>query len=284
MKKGILLFISIIITTQLFSQEKIKGNRYVTINKTTINAFKKIVLSDDFKILLIESDISSVEIETDDNLHAVIQFKVVDSTLTFKKTKKIKSKRRLNITVFYTEKLNEIILKNDAEIEHLKTIEVNNLLLKINDYAIADLHVKSNTFKLVNNNKSRMQLRSKSKLTIESPNIDLILNKTSNTFLNIKTDSLKVNMNERSTTEIEGFSNVLSASINESGDFSGKNLKVKNTVLNSSGTSDFSIHASENITIDSSDKSKIDLYGNPKILITKFANFSKLNKKELPKK
>lgn len=284
MKRKALLLIIIIITSNLFSQEKIKGNGEVTINKTELSSFKKIIVDEDFEILLINSDMPSVEVETDENLHEVIEFKVIDSTLTFNKTKKIRSKKRLNITVFYTDELNEIILKEDAEIEALRTIKVDNMLLKINDYGIADLNIKSNTFKLINNNKSRIQLRSKSKLTIESSIVDLILNKSSNTFANIKTDSLKVNTNERSKIEIEGFSKVLNASINESSDFTGKDLEVTETFINSSGSSEFSIYTTDNITIESSDKSEIDLYGDAKIMINRFTNSSKLHKKELPKK
>ncbi len=284
MKKKALLLIIIIITSNLFSQEKIKGNGEVTINKTELSSFKKIIVDEDFEILLINSDMSSVEVEADGNLHEVIEFKVIDSTLTFNKTKKIRSKKRLNITVFYTDELNEIILKEDAEIEALRTIKADNMLLEINDYGIADLKIESNTFKLINNNKSRIQLRSKSKLTIESSIVDLILNKSSNTFANIKTDSLKVNTNERSKIEIEGFSKVLNASINESSDFTGRDLEVTETFINSSGSSEFSIYTTDNITIESSDKGEIDLYGDAKITINKFTNSSKLHKKELPKK
>ncbi len=281
MNKKITLFLfSIFISFTVFSQKKIKGNGVLTTKKTSLNTFYKVDIKNDFEITLIKSNENSIEIETDENILPAINFNVVDSILVVKTDKKIRPKKGLKITVFCTNSLREIQINNDVKMETLNTIHLNELVLKINDYAKATMSIHSKKFSLINHNKSRLQLNSKSKLNIDSPLVNLSLGESSYTDTTIKTDSLLVTLKERATLKTAGNSDYLKVLANESTDFKGKNLHSKKTFLAAKGSAEIIINTSEHITMEASENSEIELYGNPKIIINRFTNNAKILKKE----
>ena len=279
MNKNIYFLLFALITSISFSQEKIKGNRNVTTIKTELDNFKKIIIGEDFEVKLVKNESAAIEIETDENLHNVIQFNVVDSTFHIKTNKKIRSKKRLNITLYFTSALNDIELNTDAELEGINTVEVKNLFLTINDYAKAELTIKSENFKLVNNNKSRIQLNSRTKLDIESPKVNLTLNESSNTETTIKTIDLEVFMKRRATLRALGNTNFLKVTAIESTDFLGEKLSSIEANIVARDNAEYDINSTKEITISASQNSSIKLFGNAKITLSKFTDKAKILKK-----
>src|SRR5690606_35942323 len=106
MNKFILAFV-LLLTPMVYvaaqSDEKVKGDRNVTIKQTYIDPFNKIVVGEDFTVEIIYNSKPSVEVEADSNLHELINFDVVDGILTFATTKKITSSKRMNIKVNYSD-------------------------------------------------------------------------------------------------------------------------------------------------------------------------------------
>ncbi len=266
-------------TTSTIAQDKIKGNKNVTTIETEVNSFNKIVVGEKFNISFMKDDVASVEIKTDENLHDVIRFSVTDSVLKFKTLKRITSRRALEITVRYTDVLKEIELKDNAELNSVNTVDIMGIVLKINDNARANLNLKNHSFKLVNNNDSKFS--SKSRLNIESKLVDLELNESSNTEALITCDTLKLDMYQRANAKIEG--DIIKMIVNtiNSSNFTGKNLAVNQCKIIAEDSSDFSIQALDEITIDASGSSEISIYGNPTISIQKFSGTARLYKKEL---
>ena len=72
------LLVALIVTSLSFSQkkEKIKGSKIVTIAIKEINNFDNIEVGDNFEVLLVKGTKPSIEIETDDNLHEIINYEV----------------------------------------------------------------------------------------------------------------------------------------------------------------------------------------------------------------
>ena len=134
-----------------FAQDKIKGNKNVTIVETKIDDFKAISFGEKFEIELVQSNDPSVAIETDENLHEVIEFSVTDSVLNFRTLLKIQSRKQLKIIVNYTTKLRQILINDDAEISAIGTIKNKAIELRINDYSKAYLNIDNQYFKLINN-------------------------------------------------------------------------------------------------------------------------------------
>ena len=87
-----------VVGTYAQSKEKIKGNRDVTIKQAYIDPFEKIIVSGDFSIEIAYNEKPSVEIEADDNLHEVIEYKVENGILSFEALKRITTKKKLMIT------------------------------------------------------------------------------------------------------------------------------------------------------------------------------------------
>lgn len=275
------LAILILFTSITFGQNKIKGNKNVTIIQTEINSFNKLVLGEKFKVSILKDDVASIEIKTDENLHDVIKFNVSDSILRLKTTKRITSKRALDITIRYTESLNEIELNDDAELNSINAIDNSNVVLRLNDDAKANLNLRTNTFKLINNNKSTLKLNARSRFNIDSKMVELELNESSSTEALITSDTLKLDMYQRAFAKIEGDVKFMKSNTINSSNFVGKNLAVNECLIIAEDSSDFSIQSLDEITIESSGSSEISIYGDPKITLSKFSNTARLYKKEL---
>lgn len=281
MKKKLLLLLFIGSITYIHTQEKIKGNKNVTVVKTNVNAFKNILVKNSFEVSLSKASYNAVEIETDENLHDIITTSVIDSTLTIFTDKKIRSSKKLNITVFYNNDLKKITATEDAEIISINTVTSPNLAIEINDYAKVNISLNSDNFTFYNNNKSKINLNSKSKLDINSKQTFLKLKESSNSDIIIRTDTLNVTMQDNASTSIEGFTNTINSTTTSSSNFKGKNLNTKISKATVKDNSNFTINVSERIDIEASEKSETDVYGNGKIILVKFTNSSKLFKKEI---
>jgi hypothetical protein len=280
-KKGLLTLCIAMLAVKGFAQEKVKGNKNVTTVETIIDDFNTITFGDKFEIELIQSDATSVEIETDENLHEIIQFSVKDSVLSFSTSAKIQSSKRLNIVVNITKALRYIEVNDDAEVSAANTLKNDSLELKINDYAKAFLNIKNKKFTFTNNNRSTFGISSKSKLNIESDKVIIELNENSKTEALIETDSLKVEMYQGAFAKLEG--DVEHAVLNtiNSSDFSAKNLTINTCNLIIEDSSDATLHVVNELTLETSGTSDVNLYGDPKITINKFKGTSTLHKKEL---
>lgn len=279
--KFISLVILALFTSITLGQSKIKGNKNVTIIQTEINSFNKLVLGEKFTVSLIKDNVASIEIKTDENLHDVIKFNVSDSILRLKTTKRITSKKELEITVRYTESLNEIELNDDAELNSVNAIDNSNVVLRLNDDAKANLNLRTHTFKLINNNTSTLKLNARSRFNIDSKLVELELNESSSSEALITCDSLKLDMYQRAFAKIEGDVKFLKANTINSSNFIGKNLAVNYCEIIAEDSSDFEIQALDDIIIESSGSSEVFIYGDPKITINKFSDTARLYKKEL---
>ncbi len=270
----ILTFCCFIISTAQ-SSEKIKGNREVTIKQTYIDAFNKIIVGENFKIDIVYNEKSSVQIETDDNLHDVISFKVVDSVLMFSTSKRITSKKKMLITVNYTNVLHDIETRENAEIRSLTSLELKNASLKTVGNSKAYLNIRTDIFRFTSLDKAKVRLN----LTADSSSIELSDNTKLEALINSK--KIKMDLYQRANADIEGNSETLQLRVDNSSNFKGKNFTTKSCNLLSEGKSSTTLITNEIITIEASGSSAIYLYGEPKIIITKFTDTAKLQKKTL---
>jgi hypothetical protein len=280
LKKCVISLFIISITITGFAQDKIKGNKNVTIVETKIDDFKAISFGEKFEIELVQSNDASVAIEADENLHEVIEFSVTDSVLNFRTLLKIQSRKKLKITVNYTTKLRQILINDDAEISAVGTIKNKDLELRINDYSKAYLNVDNQNFKLINNNTSTFGINSKSKLNIESDYVTLELNENSKTEALIVTDSLKVEMYQSAFAKIEGETDFLNLLTINSSEFSAKNLSANTCKISTEESSEATVQVLDEILIETSGSSEIYLYGDPKITLNAFRDSSSIHKKE----
>lgn len=255
-------------------KEKIKGSRVVTIEQTYVDEFSKIVIGDNLSVEIVYNSKTSVEIEADDNLHEVIKSEVTNGILNFETTQQITGSKKLQITVNYSNKLNEIEVNNDAEVRSLSTLEIENLTLKTTGNAKAYLNIRSKTFTFNATDKSR------SRLNIVTDNAELVINDNSKIEALYTANNFKADLYQRADLAIDG--NVKSAQlrVDSSSSFKGKNLTIETCSISVEGRSTAVVNVSKSITIEATDNSEVYLYGNSAITVNKFLGSAKLLKKE----
>ncbi len=276
MKKALLvlaILIGSIGLTEAQTDDKIKGNRNVTIKQTFIDNFDTIIVDADFSVEVIYNSKPSVEIEADDNLHEVIKFEVVDGVLTFSESVRISSKKKLNIKVNYGDGLKQIEVKGDAEIRSLTSMELNDVLLKTSDNSRAYLNINAKNFEYLSSGKSKTRLN----LSADSTKIELSDNSKLDALINSK--AANFDLYQRASASVEGVAKTAVFRLINSSSVTGSKYDVNSVDAILEDNSDLTVSAIDSITIASSGDGEIYLYGNPAITITKFEDTSKLQKK-----
>lgn len=275
--KNITLFLLIVLgyTTVGFGQdsEKIKGDRNLTIRQTYVDEFKKIVVGEDFKVELFYNSKPSVEIETDDNLHDYIVVQVIDDVLTITSTREIRAKK-LNVKVNYGDLLSDIEVKGDAEIRSLTSLELTNAMLNTSGSSRAYLNIKTDNFTYTSTDKAKV------KLNITATNVAVTISDNTKMDALINATDVKVDLYQRANADVEGTINSLMLRTDNNSQFNGKNFTSRTCNVVAEMASDVYVEVTGEINIEASGSSEVYLYGNPKIIINRFTDTVKLQKKE----
>ncbi|MFK7782854.1 GIN domain-containing protein [Psychroserpens sp.] len=259
-----------------FSQDadKVKGDRNVTIKQTYVDNFNSILVGEDFEVELYYNSKPSVEIETDDNLHEYITIEVIDSVLSFRTTKDIRSKKELKIKVNYSDGFSHIETRENAEIRSLTSLELNDVSLKVSGSSKAYLNVKANNFSFNSIDKSKVKLN----LTATKTSIQMSDNCKLDALINSK--ETKVDLYQRANIDIEGTTDNLLLISDNNSKFNGKDFTTRTCTAICEFASDAYLEVTESIIIEASGSSELYLFANPKISINKFTDTAKLQKKE----
>ncbi len=275
--KRISLFLCLILcaTTTIHAQdaEKIKGDKNLSIKQTYVDDFNKIIIGGDFEVELFYNKKTSVEIETDDNLHAYIDIQVIDSVLTLSTTAEIRPKK-LNIKINYGDAFSHIEVKDNAEVRSLTSLELNNASLVTTGSARAYLNIKTDNFRFVSTDKTKV------KLNITANNVTAEVSDNTKMDALINATDAKLDLYQRANADIEGTVKTLALRTDNNAKFNGKNFTSNTCTVLAEMESDVYVEVTDSITIDASGASEIYLYGNPQITINKFLDTVKLQKKE----
>ncbi len=271
------LFIVILITSVSFSQkkDKIKGSKIVTIEKKVIDSFSAIEVADDIEVVVLKGSECAVEIEADDNLHDAITLDLSGNILKIGATKKVIGYKKFSVIVTCKEDFNSIVAKDDCKITAISNLDFDVLSVKSYDNAKLYITSKTKEFNFVLDGKSKAELNLIASKTIIS------LSKNSQLKALITSKEMTFDMYQKSDATIEGDVEELKIRVDNNSNFAGKNLSSKNVNITAEGYSSSYIQSRLKTTISSSGKSEIDLYGDSKIEIIKFADSSILRKKPL---
>ncbi|RCW92330.1 GIN domain-containing protein [Winogradskyella arenosi] len=269
------LFLMVVATTVTAqSDDKIKGDRNVTLKQTYVDNFHSIIVNGDFSIEVVYNSKPSVNIEADDNLHEVIDFNVVDGVLQFTETKRITSKKKLNITVNYGDGLKTIETKGNGEIRSLTSMELGDVILITADNSRAYLNINAKNFTYQSSGKSKTRLN----LTATTTKIELTDNSKLDALVNSKVADFDLYL--RADAVIEGAANSSVIRMDTSTNFNGSKFDVNTSEVTLEDSSDLTISVLDNITIAASGNSEVYLFGTAAIAITKFEDTAKLQKKK----
>lgn len=272
---ALLFVIGCVSITSAQDDEKIKGDRNVTIKQTYIDPFSKIIVGEDFSVEIIYNSKPSVEIEADDNLHQYIEFNVSAGVLTFKTTKRITSSKRMNIKVNYGDGLESIETLENGEIRSLTSLELKNASLKTSGSSKAYLNIRAAKFEYTSSDKAR------SKLNVNATaSATITLNDNCKVEALINTKTAKIDLNQKASANIEGVSEDLTLRSDLSSSFNGKEFATTTSNMIVEGNSSATIRVATTLTLEVSGSSEVYVYGNPQITLNKFSGSAKLQKKE----
>ncbi|MBN8642138.1 MAG: DUF2807 domain-containing protein [Flavobacteriales bacterium] len=275
MKKSLFLIALLITSTVSFSQkkEKVKGSKIVTIERKQIESFDALEVSDNLEIFLVKGSENSIEVEADDNLHQAIDIVLNGSTLRLSTLKDITSYKKLSLRVTYTDTFRSIYAKNESQITALSDLELENITLKCIDYSKAFINAKTTNFEMQCDDKSKVELNLKSQKTTIS------LSKNSNLKALITSTDLIFDMYQKSAATIEGDIENMKLRLDNNANFTGSKLATNIAEVTTEAYTNAAVNVKNTLTLSASAKSEVELYGDQKIIITRFEDSAVLKKK-----
>ncbi len=272
--KKITLFV-LIVSFVSFAQkkEKLKGSKKVTLELREVGEFEAVEITDDLQIFLVKSDKCSIEIEADDNLHEALGVNLAGKILQLNKAKNIGSFKKFQIRINYTNNFKTVTSRKESVINALATIDLDEITFKAFDESKLNLNVKTRNFIL------RADDKTKSELNIKSNNTTLELSKNAYLKALVSSGELKIDLYQKAETEIEGDTNEMKVRMDNNTKLTGNKLAAKTMDLSIEGYSNAKINVTQNLSINSSGNSEIELFGDQKIDMKKFVDNSKLTKK-----
>lgn len=275
MQKYTILLLFVLSTTLALAQkkEKIKGSKTVTTEQRKIGNFQTLEVEDNLEVYLEKAEEPSIKIEADNNLHDIIKIELRDNTLHLYTSKEATQYKKLIVKLSYTSDLSLVIAKKKSQINAIQEIHLDDITIKSFDNSRLFLNVNSPNFLLQADDDTKIEMNLKS----EKAKIEL--NKNAHLKALITTTDLGFDLYQKSEANIEGDATNAIIRMENNSNFNGKKLSAKNIDLTTESNSSSSINALTSIIINAGDKSSIQLYGNPKIELTKFSEEAKLFKK-----
>lgn len=275
MKNITFLLLTLLCTTLTFAQkkEKVKGTKILKTEKHDVEAFQEIEIEDNLEVFLVKGDKNAIEIETDENLHSAIDYKNYGKILRLNTNKEISSFKKLEIRVTYTDSLKLVSVKHNAKLNAISELNVKNVTIKTFDYSNSALNINTPNFTLITNDKSNINLN------LKSDDASIEMSKNSELRALISTNKLKFDLYQKAEANVEGNTNDLKLRLDNNAKYAGNNLTSKMTGITIEGTTECGVFSNGNLSISASGKSKLSIYGDPKIEIKKFSDEAVLMKK-----
>jgi len=275
MKKYTSILLLLLVSTFTLAQknEKIKGSKTVTIEQKEIGNFDSLEVGGNLEVYLDKGEKSEMKIEADDNLHNIITIDLSENTLRINTSKSAVNYKKLIVRVTYTKDLKMVTSRNDAIVNAIQEIQLDDITFKTFDNSKLNLNVNSRNFILQSDDKSKTELNLKS----ENATIELSKNATLKAL--IDSIDLKCDLYQKSKANLEGDVTNAIIRLDNNADFTGNKLVIKNAELIAESYSNCSINSNSNISIDASGNSEIQIYGDQKIEMKRFIDSATLIKK-----
>jgi hypothetical protein len=275
MKNFTLLFIVLICSNLAIAQkkEKAKGSKIVTVERHEIGLFDQIEIEDNLEVFMIKGDKCALEIETDDNLHSTIDYKIYGSVLRVNTNKEVSSYKKLEVRITYTDSLKLITVKHEVKLNLTPLMELKNITIKAYDFSKTLANVSSPNFTLLANDKAKIELNLKGQDSFVE------MSKNSEIKALISSNKLKFDMYQKSNAVIEGDVNEMKLRLDNNAKYLGKALTSKIMNLTTEGFTDCVVNTNGSLSITALGKSEVTIYGDPKIELKKFGDDATLYKK-----
>jgi hypothetical protein len=270
---AVLLLLLVSNLTLAQKSEKIKGSKTVTIEQKEIGNFNAIEVSDNIEVYLDRGEKCELKIEADDNLHDIIKLDLTANTLRINTTKEATNYKKLIVRVTYNKELKMVTANNEAIINAIQEIQLDNITIKTHDKAVLFLNVNSKNFTL------QSEDNSKTELNLKSENANIELSKNASLKALISTLNLKSDLYQKAKGTLEGDATNATIRLDNNAIFNASKLVIKNANLLAENYSSCDINVNTLFSLDASGNSTIHLYGVQKIETKRFMDNASLIKK-----
>lgn len=260
------------------AQNKLKGNKEVTIENRNISKFSKIEVKDNINVELTFDSNQEVRVKTDSNLQSAIATNIRDGVLTISVISKIVRKKELIILIKVNNNLKEIYAYNNSNLKSKNVLNIDSLT--INAFDNSDFSLKLNS-KLVRLNAKKT---SDTKLELVCGDLFITTEENSGLKATINSDITFLEILDKSSVNINGNTNKIDLKISGNSMFKGRDFTCKNAIIKASNYADAHLNANETLEVSAINSSEVYIYSNPKIILTEFFDKASIHKKKLDKK
>jgi len=272
--KNILLFAALLFCFQLSAQRKpkIKGSRIVTDVQENLPPFKAIELNDDLEVRLRKAPQEGYAITADDNLIDVLKFKVEDSILTISSFYNITAKKKLDITVNYSDI--DVLTLRDGDIRMDGAISTDVLKVYVLESAKLQLNAEASRMDI------HMEGSSSGDFTLKGEELNFVLKDRADASIYAVSDTSNLKMYKNASAKLEGTVRDFTINLFENSNLRGKGLESEKVVVNLQDSSSAEVNAKSTVELTSSGSSKTYVYGDGKIELIEFLDTSELHKEK----
>ncbi len=274
MKKKNLWILAIFATLIIQAQklEKVKGSKIVVTTERVFDTIKAIELHKNLDITIVKGEENKLLIFADDNLHDIVLTDITNGVLDIDMSNRIIRKKKFEVTLYLTNL--EIITLNDvSKVTNNEYFKSNSFVVNLNDRTQANFMIESDSIYIEAND------HAKADLLLKGKKVDLNLLESSKIDLGISGESLQLKSNQKSTISIEGKVDSAIIEGTDSAKIKATNFIIQDAIVKTDDNTILNINSIKNITIDASGKSKVYIYGSPKIIIDSFKDNATLFKK-----
>lgn len=268
------LLFFLLISFSLQSQEKIKGSRNVVNEERSLEDFHSVEIEGEFEATIRKGPRSSVEVEADDNLHSIIETEVVDGILHIRPLQEIRRSRSQDLLIELPGEFRQAIIKDKVVLETDGEISAEDFELVTRDNSRAYITITADTMRLVNDDKSKIELN------LTSKNAYFQLNGDSDLKALVNSQVFKVDLYEKASARIEGDIEEFQLRSEHSSKFEGRNLTAKKAEVLAEGRSDLQVNVVDTLRFSGRDHSRTGIYNSPEIEVIEFAGEAVMEKKE----
>lgn len=262
--KTIILISFSLLFSSINAQEKIIGNKDVTLENRDLSEFTKIEVIDDVTVLLVYNDKQSVIVETDSNAQNAIITEINNGSLIIKTSSKIVRTKELTVHVNVNKDLNEIYAYNKANVKSNNLLKIDSLTLYAFDNSDFKLKLSSKIVRINAKKTSNLELE------ILSDDTYITSEESSNLKGVIDTKNMVIHTLDNSSVNISGNTVSFELETIHSSAFKGKDFKSTNALVNTSNNSIAYINATETADLSIKNSGEVYLFSNPKITLTEF--------------
>ncbi|MET6989057.1 GIN domain-containing protein [Sediminicola arcticus] len=251
---------------------KIKGNRSVTEVKEELSGFNAIELKDDLEIELVKAPIEGYKVVADDNLLDVLKFKVEDSTLYISSFYKIQSRKKLEITVYYTDLVK--LIQRDGKMMSKESIASDILTIEVLGSARMEVNASAGLVRL------RMEENSSGDFNFSTDSLNVMMKDKADARIYAVGQASYIELNSNASLGLEGAVDNLQLESRDKTDVKAERYEARIIKATLENATNAYLRALEELELTTNGFSKAYIYANPKITIMEFLDTSELIKRK----